>query len=65
VQIGAGAARGVLELGEGFFFHGHDGDVMPEAAGALQDEEGEPAVAGDQTDAGHLRSNNVSKLASI
>ena len=42
-----------LQLGKGFLLDGDDGDVVAETAGALQREEGKPAVAGDEAYAGH------------
>ena len=34
-------------------------DLLAEAAGALEHKEGKPAIAGDQTDAGHLKSKRI------
>ena len=53
VQVRAGLARRLLQLRKRLFFDRHDGDVVAEAASALQRQEGKPAVAGDETDAGH------------
>ncbi len=53
MQISASLARGELQLGKGFLFHRHDGHVVPETASALKRQEGKPAVAGDETYAGH------------
>ena len=43
----------MLQLRERLFFDRDDGDVVSEAASALQRQEGKPAVAGDETYAGH------------
>ena len=46
-------ARREFQLRERLFFDRHHGDVVSKAASALQREEGKPAVAGDETYAGH------------
>src|SRR5438552_3753926 len=44
---GSGAAR--LDLGESFFFNGRNNDVVSLRARSIQHEEGELAIAGDET----------------
>ena len=60
VQVGAGLARRLLEIGERLLLDRDDGDVVAEAAGALQHEEGKPAVAGDEADACHCEARSLS-----
>jgi hypothetical protein len=55
-QVRPGIAGRLLELGKRLLLHGYDSDVVAEAARPLEHEEGKPAVAGNQTDAGHLKS---------
>ena len=54
---GGGRRRGPrgrgLEVGKGFFLERDDRDVVAGAARGIEDEKREPAVAGDQTEAGH------------
>ena len=54
MQVGPGLTRRAFQFGERLFFHGDDRDVVSEAARALEGQEGEPAVTGNQTDASHL-----------
>ena len=60
VEVGPGSAGRPFELGKRLLLHGDDGDVVTEAARALEREEGKPAVAGNQTDAGHWKSKSLS-----
>src|SRR6476659_3597236 len=60
VQVRCGIAGGLLELRKCLLFHGDDRHVVAEAARALEHKEGKPAVAGDQADAGHGKSKDVS-----
>ena len=52
-EVGAGRAGRPFELGKRLLFHGDDSDVVTEAARPLEGKERKPAVAGDQTNAGH------------
>ena len=53
MQVGARLARRELQLRERFFFDRDHGDVVSKATSALQRQKGKPAVAGDETYAGH------------
>ena len=53
VEVRARLARRRLEIGKRLLLDGHDGDVVAEAAGALQHQKGKPAVAGNETDSAH------------
>ena len=50
----------LFELRKRLLLHGDDGDVVTEAARPLEHEEGKPAVAGNQTNAGHWKSKSLS-----
>ena len=56
MEVGPGVAGRPFQLGKRLLFHGNDSHVVTEAARALEREEGKPAVAGDKTDTGHLKS---------
>ena len=53
VKGGVGLPSRGLEVGKGFFLDGDDRDLVAEVTGALQCEEGEFAVAGDDAYACH------------
>ena len=52
-KVGAGVPGCRLEVGKCLFLDPDDGDIVAEAAGALQDQERKPAVAGNQSNGGH------------
>ena len=62
MQVCPGVAGRPFELGKRLLLHGDDGDVVTEAARALEHEEGKPAVAGNQTDAGHWKSKRLIRI---
>ena len=53
VQLRAGIARRLLQIGERLLLDGDDRHIMPQGPGALQHEKWKPAVAGNQTDSAH------------
>ena len=63
MEVSPGVAGRPFQLGKRLLFHGDDGHVVTEAARTLERKEGKPAVAGNQTNTGHLKSKNVRYLA--
>ena len=65
VDVGAGALRGVVQLGKRFFFRRDDGDVVALRTRGLEDQKGEASVAGNQAYAHDYSSASASSALRV